>query len=526
MPRLQRSRARSAASRASSARRLNAGRCSSASISARRRSKRCWSMMRSASSRAPRGPCRFAPGPGHSEQNPEDWWQALLDAVDALRAERRGRSRGRGIGLSGQMHGAVLLDDADAVLRPAILWNDVRATAECAELESAFPALRQVTGNLAMPGFTAPKLLWVRRHEPEIFARVRSAAAEGLGAPAPDRRADRGDVRRLRHALARCRRARLVGRRAGRDRPDAGTPCRALSKATRRPARCCRKWPRAGACRGRVVVGGSAATTRRARSASAAIAPGSAFVSLGTSGVLLGDDGPVHPVPAGGGARVLPRVAGHLAPDGRDAVRRGSFAWWAQVTGAAELALLAEMGAPDAPSTALFLPYLSGERTPHNDGAIRGVFAGLSHDTDRALLTQAVLEGVAFSFRDCLDALAASGTAHRRGGRDRRRLAQPRLGWDHRIGARHSVCICSPRASMAAHSARRASRRLAATGEAAEAVCTTPATARDDRAGPGARRRLRGAASPLPRPIPCSRQGAPVGGTPAHGRHPAQSRAT
>ena len=113
------------------------------------------------------------PAPGYSEQDPEDWWKATLDAVDALRAGRPAEIAAvEAIGLSGQMHGAVLLDRAGHVLRPCILWNDVRAAAECRELEEAFPALRAVTGNLAMPGFTAPKLLWVRRHEPEVFART------------------------------------------------------------------------------------------------------------------------------------------------------------------------------------------------------------------------------------------------------------------------------------------------------------------------------------------------------------------
>jgi len=113
------------------------------------------------------------PAPGHSEQDPEAWWQAMLDAVDALHRDHPAAlSAVQGIGLSGQMHGAVLLDAAGAVLRPAILWNDVRAVAECRALEAAFPGLRECCGNIAMPGFTAPKLLWVRTHEPEVFART------------------------------------------------------------------------------------------------------------------------------------------------------------------------------------------------------------------------------------------------------------------------------------------------------------------------------------------------------------------
>jgi xylulokinase len=110
------------------------------------------------------------PRPLWSEQEPEAWWTATKAAVAALPAPERAVVRA--VGLSGQMHGAVLLDAADRVLRPAILWNDGRAGAECAELEAAEPRSRAITGNLAMPGFTAPKLLWLRRHEPEVFAAV------------------------------------------------------------------------------------------------------------------------------------------------------------------------------------------------------------------------------------------------------------------------------------------------------------------------------------------------------------------
>ncbi|MES1200631.1 MAG: FGGY family carbohydrate kinase, partial [Pseudomonadota bacterium] len=112
------------------------------------------------------------PHPGWSEQNPADWWEATNAAVMALPA--KARRAVKGIGLSGQMHGATLLDAADKALRPAILWNDGRSEAECAELEKAEPNSRKITGNIAMPGFTAPKLLWVKKHEPDVFAKVAS----------------------------------------------------------------------------------------------------------------------------------------------------------------------------------------------------------------------------------------------------------------------------------------------------------------------------------------------------------------
>ena len=115
------------------------------------------------------------PQPHWSEQDPADWWAATGAAVAAVRAKApKEFAAVRAIGLSGQMHGATLLDAVDRVLRPAILWNDTRSSAECAELTQRFPALPQVAGNLAMPGFTAPKLLWVAKHEPAVFAKVAS----------------------------------------------------------------------------------------------------------------------------------------------------------------------------------------------------------------------------------------------------------------------------------------------------------------------------------------------------------------
>ena len=113
------------------------------------------------------------PHPQWSEQSPADWWRALTIALtDLARTQASAMRAVRAIGLSGQMHGAVLLDGAGEVLRPAILWNDGRSEPQCAELTERVPRLAQIAGNLAMPGFTAPKLLWVRDHQPQIFAKV------------------------------------------------------------------------------------------------------------------------------------------------------------------------------------------------------------------------------------------------------------------------------------------------------------------------------------------------------------------
>ncbi|HJS87495.1 MAG TPA: xylulokinase [Acetobacteraceae bacterium] len=415
------------------------------------------------------------PAPGHSEQDPQAWWDALLAVVDALRAERpREIAALRGIGLSGQMHGAVLLDRAGAVLRPAILWNDVRAMDECRALEQTFPALRAVTGNIAMPGFTAPKLLWVRAHEPATFARVshvllpkawvrfrltgemiedmsdasgtlwldvgardwsdRSLAATGLG---------RDSMPRLVEGNAPAGTLRLeLAARWGIERPP--------------------------------VLAGGAGDNAAGAVGLGAIAPGSAFISLGTSGVLWATTGRFVPFPQAAVhafCHALPQTWHQM---GVTLSAAASLGWWAGITGQSESTLLAEVGALRAPAPALFLPYLSGERTPHNDGAIRGAFAGLSHETDRAILTRAVLEGVAFSFRDCLDAITASGTviteADVIGGGSRSRA------WVAIIAAVLGIPVhrlAEGEYGGAFGAARLA--RLAVTGEAPEVVCTPPA---------------------------------------------------
>jgi xylulokinase len=208
----------------------------------------------------------------------------------------------------------------------------------------------------------------------------------------------------------------------------------------------------------------------------AAIRPGDAFVSLGTSGVLFATTDRFRPWP-----QAAVHAFCHALPDtwhqmGVTLSAAASLAWWAGVTGHSEADLLTEVGSPVSPSPALFLPYLGGERTPHNDGTIRGAFVGLSHDTDRRLLTQAVLEGVAFSLRDCLDALAASGTrieaADVIGGGSRSRTwitiiaAVLRIPLHRLVAGEHGGAFGAARLA-----------RMAVTGEATDAVCTPPVRA-------------------------------------------------
>jgi xylulokinase len=349
---------------------------------------------------------------GWSEQNPEDWWQATLRALDALAARDPGAMAAvQGIGLSGQMHGAVLLDDAGEPLRPAILWNDTRCETECRELEESLPSLRQITGNPAMPGFTAPKLLWVRKHEPAIFSRTKivllpkaylryrltGELIEEMSDASGTLWLDVGGRAWSEAALAATglsigHMPRLV---------EGSDPAGRLTDAL------CRRWGMAAA----PVLAGGAGDNAAGAVGLGAIRPGSAFVSLGTSGVLWATTDRFRPNPEATVHAFCHALPGLWHQMGVTLSAAACLAWWSGVAQEKEASLLEALPeVPTAPSPVTFLPYLSGERTPYNDGAIRGAFVGLSQDTSRAALTQAVLEGVAFSFRDCLDALRSAGT--------------------------------------------------------------------------------------------------------------------
>jgi xylulokinase len=351
------------------------------------------------------------PAVGWNEQDPAAWWQAMLDAVDLLRRDHAAALAAvQGIGLSGQMHGAVLLDASGAVLRPAILWNDVRSWAECAALEAAVPSSRTIAGTIAMPGFTAPKLLWLRRHEPVVFAATRHVLlpkawiryrmtgemieemSDASGTLWLDVRArDWSDAMLAASGLSR---AAMPALREG--NAVAGTLRTELAA----------RW---GMVR-RPMLAGGAGDNAAGAVGLGAVRPGDAFVSLGTSGVLFAVTDRFRPWPGAAVHAFCHALPGVWHQMGVTLSAAACLSWWAGVTGLTEAALLAEAAGVQRPSEAVFAPYLGGERTPHNDGGLRGAFAGLSHGVDRRAMTQAVLEGVAFSLRDCLDALAESGT--------------------------------------------------------------------------------------------------------------------
>lgn len=352
------------------------------------------------------------PHPGHSEQAPAAWWAAACEGLDELHATATDAlAATEAIALSGQMHGAVLLDDAGAVLRPSILWNDGRAMAECAELEAAFPALHRECGNLAMPGFTAPKLLWVRRHEPALFARVarvlcpKAWLSMQLTGRAVEEMSDASGTLWLDVAGRRW----SAGALAACGLSEAQMPRLVEGSAVAGELR--PEWVRRWGFRRTPVVAGGAGDCAAGAVGVGAVRPGDAFVSLGTSGVLWATTAGFAPNPARAVHAFCHALPGTWHQMGVLLNAASALAWWAGVCGRGEAELVTEAEAlAGGAGSAMFAPYLAGERTPLNNTALRGGFAALAPDTSRAAMTQAVLDGVAYALADCRDALADAGT--------------------------------------------------------------------------------------------------------------------
>jgi xylulokinase len=344
------------------------------------------------------------PHPGWAEQDPEDWWQATERALAALGGEPAA------IGLSGQMHGLVVLDDRDRVLRPAILWNDQRTEAECVEIEKRVGLARliQLTGNRALTGFTAPKLLWLRRHEPTTYAQVAHVLLPK-------------DYVRL----------RLTGEHAIDVADASGTLLfdvarRRWSQEMLEALELDPDWlPRAlesPEVSGQTVAGIPVAAGAGDQAAAAlgvgVDRPGPVSVVLGTSGVVFAA---LPAFAADPQARV--HAFCHAVPGGWHAMgvmlsAGGSLRWLRDVLGPRggydELTAAAEEW-PAGTDGLTFLPYLSGERTPHADPHARAAFAGLTLRHDRGALARAVLEGVAYGLRDSLELLRDLGVDPRDG---------------------------------------------------------------------------------------------------------------
>lgn len=353
------------------------------------------------------------PQPRWSEQDPQAWWQATLDAMDQLMRDmlQQGLDPAAilSIGLSGQMHGATVLDAQGQVLRPAILWNDGRSDAECAELE-AVPGFREITGNLAMPGFTAPKLLWLRRHEPELFARIdkvllpKDYLRYRLSGDFATDPSDAAGTLWLDVARRRWSPDMLAA--SGLDIAQMPVLVEGSQVTGYLHADLARRWSI-----GEVPIAAGAGDNAAGAIGAGVIHPGQAMLSLGTSGVCFA---------VADGYRAQPQLAVHsfchALPDTWHvmsvmlhaascldfAARMGGYADVPEMLGDAE-------STPMSDSRPWFLPYLGGERTPHNDVHASGVWFGMDQATRRVDLVHAVLEGVGLGLLDGIQALESTG---------------------------------------------------------------------------------------------------------------------
>ena len=348
------------------------------------------------------------PHSGWSEQDPEQWFDATKAAITAL-GTQTDLSGVKAIGMSGHMHGATLIDAADQVLRPCILWNDTRSAAEAATMD-ADPQFRALTGNIVFPGFTAPKVAWVAKHEPDIFAKIAKVLlpkdflrlrltgdyvaemsdAAGTSWLDVDKR-DWSDDLLATTGLTRAQMPRLTeGSEAS------GTVHSALASELGLP-------------QGVIVAGGGGDNAASAIGAGV-VNKGDAFVSLGTSGVLFAASDAYQPDAASAVHTFCHAVPNTWHQMGVILAATDALQWLSKLTGQSAADLTADLGDLQAPSRTLFLPYLGGERTPHNNANMRGQFLHLDHTTDAKQATRAVLEGVAFAFADCQMALQSTGT--------------------------------------------------------------------------------------------------------------------
>ncbi|MET3602731.1 xylulokinase [Sphaerotilus sulfidivorans] len=359
------------------------------------------------------------PQPGWSEQRPQDWWSALERVIARLRqdADPARWRRVRALAVAGQMHGAVTLDADGQVLRPAILWNDGRAQAQCARLEALEPRTRAITANRAMAGFTAPKLMWMAEHEPELHARVATVLLPKdwlvwrlCGALSSDC-SDAAGTLWLDVAARRWSAPMLQASGLG----EGALPTLHESPdvvGTLRPG-----WAAAWGLPPDVRVAAGAGDNAAGALGVGVVDPSDGLLSLGTSGVIFVPCGDARGNPDQGVHTFCHALPGLWHRMSVMLSAASALGWWADICGRGPAELLAELtpepggAAADAP---LFLPYLAGERTPHADPQACGAFLGLRQGQARDVLTRAVIEGVAMGLADGLAALRAAGAAPRR----------------------------------------------------------------------------------------------------------------
>jgi len=352
------------------------------------------------------------PKPGWSEQDPHSWIAGCKEVVSRLR-HKYSKEFGaiKGIGVSGHMHGATCIDAAGDIIRPCILWNDTRSEKEAAELDR-MSDFRRLSGNIVFPGFTAPKLMWMARHEPNNFARVAKVLLpkdylvywltgrlnSDMSDAAGTSWLDVGG-RHWSDALIRAsgmRNDQLPDISEGTDVVGSLRAAVASELALGKD----------------VAVVAGAADNAASACGIGAFEEGLGFVSLGTSGVLFAAKDSYMPEPASAVHTFCHAVPSKWYQMGVILSATDSLNWIGKTVKRQTIELAGQM--PDVasgPASTLFLPYLSGERTPHNDATARGAFIGLSKTTDDKILCQSVMEGVSFALRDCLEALKTTATS-------------------------------------------------------------------------------------------------------------------
>lgn len=347
------------------------------------------------------------PSDGWSEQDPQSWCDAAIVALKSLTSQHD-CSGVSGIGLSGHMHGATVVGHDDTPLRPCMLWNDTRSHAEAAEMDGD-PVFRNISGNIVFPGFTAPKVEWVRRNEPDTFERTSKILlpkdflrlfltgdhVSEMSDAAGTSWLDTGARAWSDTLLGACHLTPEHMPRLVEGSAVSGTLRPALAQELGLPV---------------CPVAGGAGDNAAAAIGAGVVEAGTAFLSLGTSGVLFAANESYRPDAASAVHTFCHAVPETWHQMGVILAATDALEWLSRLTGQTAAQLTSNLGAVSAPGKTLFLPYLGGERTPHNDAAIRGQFLHLDHATDAAAAARAVMQGVSFAFADCRDALAETGT--------------------------------------------------------------------------------------------------------------------
>ena len=414
---------------------------------------------------------------GHSEQDPAAWWTATLLALAELKSRFSQQYASiKAIGLSGQMHGAVLLDGNNKVLRPAILWNDTRSAKECEEMMAELPSLPQIAGSLAMPGFTAPKLRWLAKHEPDVSKQIAKVIlpkdyirfmltgghvcdmsdASGSMWLDVEKRAWSQDLLKL-TGLIEAHMPRLV--------EGSAVSGHLTSQAA----------ATLGLQAG-IVVAGGAGDNASSAVGMGAVNAGEGFLSLGTSGVLFVVTPKYQPNAASATHAFCHAIPGRWHQMSVMLSAASCLQWVTKLLGVSSEAVLeaqaSGLSAAQRASAPLFLPYLSGERTPHNDAVTRGSFHELSNDTDAAALAYAVIEGVSFGLADGMRALQAAGCDVKQlslvGGGARSAL------WAQQLATLLNINIVTHEESAAGGALGAARLGWLATGASVADVCLTP----------------------------------------------------